>query len=120
MSRGSRRQKMTRAPGNSVEITVIAEVPDSINLLAGPTGTSDQGDLLYFRDAFISRVMPPSRPIPADSHNATISSGGERPYFEFTQPDQNPVGIWVDPVGNFYFTDRDHSRIYKVTLGRSH
>ena len=38
--------------------------------------------------------------------------------FEFTDPNQNPGNIKVDPSGNLFVSDRPHNVIYKLTLRR--
>ncbi len=38
--------------------------------------------------------------------------------YEFTDPNQTPGNIKVDPSGNLFLSDRQHNQIYKLTLRR--
>ena len=47
-----------------------------------------------------------------------ISSGSVSTLFEFTDPDQAPGNIKLDPAGDLFLSDRTHNLIYKLTFKR--
>jgi sugar lactone lactonase YvrE len=61
---------------------------------------------LYVMDAGNRRVREVSR------------VGAVTTLFEFTNPDQSPGNIKVDKAGNLFISDREHNRVYKLTIRR--
>ena len=69
--------------------------------------TADRTGSLYVMDAGNRRV----RQVTPDGFVSTL--------FEFTDPGNAPGNVKIDQAGNLYLSDREHNRIYKLTLGRS-
>jgi sugar lactone lactonase YvrE len=67
----------------------------------------DNAGYLYVVDAGNHRV----RQVSPDGIVSTL--------FEFTDPDQTPANMKVDQTGNLYLSDREHNRIYRLTIKRS-
>jgi len=66
----------------------------------------DSAGNLYAIDAGNRRV----REVTANGMVSTL--------FELTDPNQTPWNMKADPAGNLYLSDREHNRIYKLTIRR--
>jgi len=67
---------------------------------------TDAAGNLFVMDAGNRRV----RKVSTDGTVSTL--------YEFTNPDQSPGNIKVDPSGNLFLSDRPHNAIYKLAPRR--
>lgn len=53
-----------RERGYGVQVTVVVEVPDQPDVLAGPTGVHSAGDIVHFKKMYISSIAKPVGDVP--------------------------------------------------------